>query len=244
VFVAYDEAHWLGIAAHKESWTYDQYNRIVTHVDFNGDTAWELYGNSPQWGGLRGSNPGALIAEYRYAPGHFVQPDNSTSPASTDWQERTEYLYDDAGLYGGTDAWDPDLTYSLPAAENLALGRVVEVQEWTRTKKDDGTYDVAMADFTHTTYDVVTGQVATITSSEGVINYAYDPVTGRKVRMWTGSDPGENKGVGDRSCPRPYVSLALGTASGVAIALGRPKGRRLCSDPIRAASDAAHASSP
>jgi len=38
------------------------------------------------------------------------------------------------------------------------------------------------------TYDPMIGNVASITSPEGQINYEYDPASGRKVRMWTGTD--------------------------------------------------------
>ncbi|HEY2584847.1 MAG TPA: hypothetical protein VGI81_03660, partial [Tepidisphaeraceae bacterium] len=161
-----------------ESWTYDQYNRVVTHVDFNGDTAWEVYANTPQLFGTYGPDPGRLLAEYRYN-GSFSPPDVSQQerPYQTPWAERTVYVYDD-----GTT--DPSVSYSMPSGEGLGLGRVVEVQEWTTV---GGT---ALTDFTHTTYDAVTGQPDSITSAEGVIHYAYDPVTGRKVRMWTQSVTG------------------------------------------------------
>jgi hypothetical protein len=176
-----------------ESWTYDQYNRVVTHTDLNGNTAWEVYADAPQWlNGTQGPDPSRLLAEYRYG-GSFVPPDPGLQvrPYETDWQERTAYVYDD-----GTSDPDPAVrstlsgtgATALSSAEKVGLGRVPEVQEWTRTKNPDGTYAVAMSDFTHTTYDAITGQPTSITSSEGVINYTYDPVTGRKVRMWTGTD--------------------------------------------------------
>jgi YD repeat-containing protein len=149
----------------QESWTYDQYNRVVTHVDFNGDTAWEVYVNPSDW------HDGRLVAEYRYTPGTFTSQMLSQTPGSTPWSERTEYIYDD-GLK------DTAISYTMPTGEGLSLGRLIEVQEWTSSDTSKP------QDFNHTTYDAITGQPTSIASNEGVVNYAYDPVTGRKVRMW------------------------------------------------------------
>jgi YD repeat-containing protein len=71
----------------------------------------------------------------------------------------------------------------MPSGEGLGLRRVVEVQEWTTV---GGT---AITDFTHKTYDAGTGQPTSIASNEGTVNYTYDQASGRKVRMWTGTDP-------------------------------------------------------
>src|SRR5580700_9000734 len=41
---------------------------------------------------------------------------------------------------------------------------------------------------TTTTYDLVTGNVASVTSPEGTVNYEFDPVTGLETETWTGTN--------------------------------------------------------
>jgi YD repeat-containing protein len=47
---------------------------------------------------------------------------------------------------------------------------------------------VSLTAFTHTTYDAITGQPASITTGQGTIRYAHDPVTGQHTRTWTDDD--------------------------------------------------------
>ena len=105
------------------------------------------------------------------------------SPGQPQYSEKTTYLYDD-------DPFDPmhespsGQPTAMPASEVLGLGRVSEVQEWVWQNGQ-----AVQTHWTHTTYDPVTGEDSAVISPEGQVNYAYDPVTGRKVRMWTGTDP-------------------------------------------------------
>jgi YD repeat-containing protein len=162
----------------------------------DGNVFWEVYANAPQWQSpwMEGSDGSRLIAEYRFAPGTFTMPAAGASPDSSDWSERTVYVYDD-GVTDQTTGY----SYDLPSNEQLHLGRVAQVQEWTRTVDDNNNVIETMTAYTDTQYDPITGQPSSITTGDAsdqyqAVNYAYDPATGNKVRMWVDSGTIDSEG--------------------------------------------------
>jgi RHS repeat-associated protein len=108
-------------------------------------------------------HPDRVIAEYRYAG-----DSNEVLPV-----EKTTYTYDDDS--------------GLPAGEQLAQGRVSEVDDYTISA---GT--ATLVHSTHTTYDPVTGQPSIVKSNAGTpqetdVHHLYDPATGRLIETWTGT---------------------------------------------------------
>ncbi len=101
------------------------------------------------------ANGGRAAAEYRY--------NAAISPSPTD----TPATYSTTHLKEKT-------TYGYDT-----LGRQNVVTEYA-----DGNMSVAVRTET-TTFDPITGQVASVTTPEGTINYDYYPTTGRLLRTWT-----------------------------------------------------------
>ena len=94
------------------------------------------------------------------------------------------------------------LTYLGRLVEELRYNSVSDYQtdpstpaEWTHTTYDSLGRASVVDEYvgasttpsreTTTTYDPITGQVQSIVSPEGTINYAYDPATGQHIRTWT-----------------------------------------------------------
>ncbi len=139
-----------------ESWTYDDFGRMKTHTDFDWQTTAYRYDDTPAYGGR-------LLHEYRYDSSHTPTfAGDGTLQNPNDAAERTDYTYDD-------------------------LGRQQTAADLTNTP---GTNAWQARTSTTDTYDPITGQAASTETtiagdSLGMVHYAYDPATGRKIETYT-----------------------------------------------------------
>ncbi len=159
----------------RDIWAYDANGNVTLHkvygVDPNGNTStvasltvWDIYDTSAAHGGR-------LLAEYRFNGDFTPTSAQVANPETTSYQERTLYTYDDA-----TDA-----------SGHLGLGGILELRD--SSLQPTGQW---LEQYTTTTYDPVTGQVASLTTPQGTIHYRYDTATGRKLEMWTDSGTDES----------------------------------------------------
>ncbi len=147
-----------------ESWTYNDRGQQIKHVSFEG-----------------------VVTEFLYDNGttHLFSPDADDAPTALDTAHANyatgtgrlmeKRFYSSAAVYaGGTGTPDEvwQTTYD-------ALGRQISVVRSTNTA---GTLTPTR---TETTIYDTQGRVVQASSPEGVVNYAYDPVTGQPTRMWT-----------------------------------------------------------
>jgi YD repeat-containing protein len=145
-----------------QTWTYDVYGNNTSHKVYsatNHSTALQTTLDTYDTSAAHG---GRLLVENRYSSD---QPVGSTATPN----ERTTYTYDDSA--------------SLPSAEQTDQGNVAEVDDYAL---EGGS--LQLIDFTHYTYDPISGGQATITTADGTIHYVYDEASGNLVETWTGAN--------------------------------------------------------
>jgi RHS repeat-associated protein/uncharacterized delta-60 repeat protein len=107
-----------------------------------------------------------------------------------DFKGQTERsYYDDTGGHGGRVSETARFVAGMPTDD---IGDSAEVTAYEYDDLDrqaavsEGSFDEPGATrIETTTFDPITGGIASVTSPEGVIHYEYDPATGRKIRTWT-----------------------------------------------------------
>jgi RHS repeat-associated protein len=97
--------------------------------------------------------------------------------------QSTKYIYDNSSSHGGQLIEEDRFTGAVTSTPDEKtvyiydlLGRQAEVDEYSGSTQTRATI---------TTYDPITGNIASETSPEGTINYEYDPATGQHTRTFT-----------------------------------------------------------
>jgi RHS repeat-associated protein len=100
--------------------------------------------------------------------------------------QSTKYIYDNSSSHGGQLLEEDRFTGAVDSTPDEKtvyiydlLGRQAEVDEYSGS---------TLTRATVTTYDPITGNIASVTSPEGTINYEYDPTTGQYTRTYTANN--------------------------------------------------------
>ncbi len=141
----------------EETFTYDQYGRQATHVDFDGHVTACIYdGSSSLTLDVYGS---ALDLSAGQVFGRLIEERryvSQTAFGSGTVAETTRYAYDELGRQSAVGEFT-----GLPSSSNAPTRLEI------------------------TTYDPIGGQVTSVESPEGTINYEYDDATGLHTRTYT-----------------------------------------------------------
>jgi YD repeat-containing protein len=146
----------------KQTWTFDIYGNNISHKTYNASNHSTALQTTLDVYDTTVANGGRLLEENRYSS------DQSVGSTLTP-DERTTYTYDD--------------NTSLPTAEQTDQGNVAQVDDYVLQGET-----LIETDFTHYTYDYLSGNQASITTADGTIHYIYDEATGNLIETWTGAN--------------------------------------------------------